>query len=205
MVPRPLSCCTPTRLFICQTWTTSCRCQFLLCCLAGWLVGWLSGYKLILMSGDWTRLDYGLAAMNHILMLSLSSVSKCSRWEHKMWELCSCCLAGQNVRPGLVTFVTINTVLVLTSDLVTSNCADLRLCSANISICQHWQSLWQDSTHHNTPHLLKYLTRTSNSGLALLYLWYWVDGHPDLLVIYRWGSHCSSERRSDQIINLMLM
>ena len=59
---------------------------------AGLQAGWLSGYKLILMSGDWTRLDYGYAAMNHILMLSLSSVSKCSRWEHKMWELCSWCL-----------------------------------------------------------------------------------------------------------------
>ena len=66
--------CPAVKLFICQFLLAEDGC----------------GYKLIVMSGDWTRLDYGYAAMNHILMLSLSSVSKCSRWEHKMWELCFC-------------------------------------------------------------------------------------------------------------------
>ena len=56
----------------------------------------------------WTWL--GWTAMNHILMLT---VRKCSRWEHKLWELGG--PAGQRMSDQgwstIITIVTINTVL----------------------------------------------------------------------------------------------
>ena len=159
------------------------------------------------MSEDWTWLD--LAAMNHILMLT---VWKCSRWEHKLWELAGTCWL-ENVRSGLVTSHHITSQLsqiIKVLDSVTTDwAADLHLGSANILICQHSQSQCQAGlvSPHNTPHLLNYfkiLTRTfSTTGPAL-----WQqpcicdsDGHPDLLVIYWWRSYWSCEWWSDQISN----